>query len=365
MIVFFVTTSISYGGASKILCFVAEKMAALGHNVVIYNMRETMTNERQLNEGIEIIHCKSSRTGIRRKLDQVIEISKELSARKPDIIVSFKFSPNYIATFLGKVHRIPVVISERSDPSKEIKLDTIRDRIYWMIINSADGAVFQTVGAKKYYSSKLQKKSIVIGNPIKQVENVISEDEIRFKQEKAIISVGRLVNSQKRYDVMIKGFEIFHKEHPDYHLRIFGSGADEQMIKKLIADQNLDNSVHLLGVTGNPQEEMRKCQVFIITSDYEGIPNSLLEAMAIGMPVVATDCSPGGARMLVSNRINGILLGCGDSMGIADALNELVNNEEIRVSFSKKASEVAIKFSPDKIGKDWADYLQFIQREYK
>ena len=142
----------------------------------------------------------------------------------------------------------------------------------------------------------MQKRSKILPNPI-FVSGIISEINYE-KLPKTVVYLGRLDNYQQRLDILLYGFAEFYATHNDYKLIIYGKGPAIDDIIRFVAENRLNDAVVLKGVSNSSMEDISKEGIYVITSDFEGISNSLLEAMAIGMPVVTTDHSPGGGRLL-------------------------------------------------------------------
>lgn len=352
--ILFITTSICYGGAAKMLVFVAEHLAAKGHQVHIADLQESTDDQRSLNDQITLHNIGRNNRPVGR-LEQIRKLNALAGKLKPDVIVSFKYTPNLLAAVVGKLRRIPVIISERGDPgASAVKARHFRARLYWKIINSANGAVFQTQGAMKQYCPRLQKAGAVIPNPVFVPEGFTYHEG---EKENSIVTFGRLANRQKRYDVMLDAFAIFAQDHPEYKLKIYGSGPDEEMIRAWISEKGLQGKALLMGLSKHPMQDIQPDKIFLITSDFEGISNSLLEAMAAGLPVVSTDSTPGGARMVIRPGEDGVIVPCGDAKAIADALAAFADQPEFMSSCAEKAKEVISRYAPELIGDRWEEYI--------
>ena len=359
----FVASSLSYGGAEKMLCFVANGFAENQEHVSVINLLEHGDDVGRLRKDVEVIDIKTTRIRFLDRIEQIVKLTASIRKIKPDVIISFKFRPNFLATIVGKVLKIPVIISERSDPSRECVLRG-REKIYWNMINAADGGVFQTAGAMQMYSEAMQKRGAVISNPALIPEGITHT--VKEKSETGtIVSVGRLSNVQKRYDIMLAAFHQFYRTNPDYVLKIYGNGEDEETIRSWIAEYHLEKAVFLMGRTDHPLQAMDDADIFLTTSDYEGISNSLLEAMAIGMPAVATDCTPGGARMLIRNGENGLLVPCGDVEMIAAALDRMAGDYQLRQRCGEQARKVKEEYSKDRIMDLWTSYVRHVMQVYE
>ncbi len=358
----FITNSIGFGGAEKMLTFVANSLSDRGHNCAIVNLgavpEYVNVYKQNIDEDIDVFNVRDRIQQKKRKAEIKI-VAQYAKKFKADVIIGFTNFPNMYAVAVGKKLRIPSIMSERGDPAKTLP-NTLKDRILKVIIDSATGGVFQTDGAKAFYGKGLQKRGLVIPNPIfikGEVPNVPYE-----KHEKTVVSVGRLDNEQKRLDVMVHAFSIFVKNHPYYSLKIYGSGDDESVVRQWCTDLNIQDKVHFMGVTKTPMQDIANAGMFLITSDYEGISNSLLEAMAVGLPCVSTDHTPGGARLLITDHENGLLAPMGDADALAMAMCEFADNPNLARKCGNNARDVINRFEPQKIIDMWENYIQKLCR---
>ena len=354
--ILFISNCLSFGGAEKMLCFVAESLAQRGHRVFIVNLRAINNSsdyERTL-QGVSVITLEKDSCGKNKHIYRIEKIKEIAKAKKTDVIIGFTAFPNFYATIVGKLLHIPSIMSERGDPNRTIG-NSWKDKILTFVINRAKGGVFQTDGAKSFYKKGLQKRAITIPNPIfikGTLPNIPFEE-----RERSIVSVGRLDNEQKRYDVMLDAFKIFLEKNPEYILKLYGRGTDEILIKEWVEQRGLSEKVKFMGLTLQPMQDMAKEGMFLITSDYEGISNSLLEAMAVGLPCVSTDHTPGGARLLIQDHKNGLLAPIGDVNRLAEAMDEFANDSELAKKCGQNARAVVERFSPTKIIDNWENYI--------
>lgn len=356
--ILFLTTSLGFGGAEKMLTYVANQLCLRGHSVGIINLNSVpgyLNQHKQiLNNQIEVFNVFNKTSGIKRYGDDLIDSLKYAKKFAPDVIIGFAERPNLLAKLISDIIKKPSIMSERGDPNRTNGRRGISNKIVAYVIDQSDGGVFQTDGAQKFFGEKLQKKSIIIPNPI----FIDSEFEYKaIESKKIVVSVGRLDNEQKRYDIMLKAFKEFYKKHSEYSLYIYGDGSDKDQIEKMIDELNLNECVALKGVSNNPVRDITGTGMFLITSDYEGISNSLLEAMAVGLPCVSTDHTPGGARLLIQDHENGLLAPIGDYMKIADCMCEFAENPLLADRCGKNAKNVQIRFEPKRIIDMWEDYI--------
>ncbi len=356
MKVLFITNSLGFGGAEKMLTFVAGELSNRGHNISIANLNRVPdylnSYKQKIQDCIYVYEFDKTQRTVKAEISFLVNIAK---TKKFDAIVGFTEYPNMYAKIVGTIMGIPSIMSERGDPKYAYSGKGFKNRLAFKIINSSRGGVFQTDGAKEFYGKKLQKHGIVIANPIfikGEIPNVKQSE-----REKTVVSVGRLDNYQKRYDIMLDAFEIFNKKHPEYTLKLYGDGGSVETIKGWVSEKGLDDKVKFMGVTKQPMQDIAKDGMFLITSDFEGISNSLLEAMAAGLPCVSTDHTPGGARLLITDHENGLLAPVADAQKLAEAMCEFAEDQALAEKCGNNAKDVVNRFAPEKIIDMWEDYI--------
>lgn len=357
MKILFIVPSLGYGGAMKNLVFVANTLVA-SHDVNIL-MYESKNVLQKVDSQIKIyaIERRSQRKLVKRFWD-IYDIYSNVRRIRPDVIVSFLNFPNLYSVLVGKLLSIPVVISERGDPYQ--RLHGI-DHFFDFFFNHADGAVFQTEGAKAYFGKRLKHRSVVIPNPI--IRRVMVEQYVA-NDSHSIAFVGRFEIKQKRQDVLIEAFRLVKDRFEDATLNFYGTGDEEGFVKDKVHAYGLDDSVAFWGYVSAPEREIVKSEVFVLTSDYEGIPNALIEAMMLGMPVVSTDCSPGGAQLLIRDGENGLLVEKGNAIAVADAICRIFESTDLKDKLAKNACRICDDFAPDRISTEWDNYLHRIYNAY-
>lgn len=360
----FVVNNISFGGAEKMATFVANSLSEKGHIISILSLNGNVQTLQKLNPRLKVYYCHDKRNSlIMQYYAWVRFVVKTSLSDKPDVFVSFLGVPNLVSVLSSKILNRPSILSERGDPTRSYDLKKISTKLIVRILNTSTGAVFQTPEASNFYSRDLKSRSCVIPNPI-FIDGIIQPRNY-CDMPHTIVYLGRLDNYQKRLDILLEAFKLFHQSHNDYKLIIYGRGPAQQFIETFIHDNNLKESIFLKGVSTSSQKDMSKEGIFVLTSDFEGISNSLLEAMAIGMPVITTDHTPGGGRLLVENRKNGLLVPCGDANAICSALSEFADNIKLCKDCGIEAQKVLIRFEPSKIISRWEEYIVKVAKSSK
>ena len=159
------------------------------------------------------------------------------------------------------------------------------------------------------------------------------------ERDKKIVAVGRL-EPQKNHKLLLRAFAEFAATHKEYVLEIYGKGELEEELKALARELGIEKHVQLRGFSGKVKEEINNAAMYVLSSDYEGISNSMLEAIALGVPVIATDCPIGGSRMYIEDGVNGLLVPVGDMQTMAAAMKRIADDAEFRESLSRQGRKL-------------------------
>lgn len=222
----------------------------------------------------------------------------------------------------------------------------------------ADAIIVLTKEDKGYYQSNLKIKNIIrhIYNPI-----VLREDEHYYNvNSKTIISAGRLTE-QKGFDILIDVAKIVLERNPDWKWNIVGEGEDRKPLELKIKEYNLQNNLFLCGNVDNIEDYYRESAIYVLTSRYEGFGLVLTEAKAFHLPCVSFRCKAGPAE-IIKDGVNGYLIDCFDTERMADKICDLIDSEDLRISFSSHALDDTEKFSIKKVVKQWESLFQEMEK---
>ncbi|MBQ8030417.1 MAG: glycosyltransferase family 4 protein [Butyrivibrio sp.] len=348
------------GGAERVVSNLANQFAKEGYKVYVatewYDKDEFELDPRVTRVHVGLREDDEKKNRIVKFLLRVKYLKEFVKNYKPDVLVAFAHRANYRALMAAGNSDIPVVISIRINPIGYYDAFSDHVQIKWLFPKAA-GCVYQTQEQKDYFKPYLQDNSRIIMNPInpKYFGNPLPE-----VREKAVMHHARLVDF-KNQPMLVKAFLKVHEKHPDYVLKIFGPDSQDgtkEILEKLIRDNKAENYVFLMGPSNSLEKEIPKGEIYAYSSDYEGMPNSLLEAMAMGMPVVSTDCPCGGPRTVIRDGENGFLIPVGDEDALADRMTRLIEDKELQKKFSDNARKIQEVASIDAIYKQWKDYLE-------
>lgn len=349
----FTVPAMMFGGAERVISILSNCWVSMGHNVNILIVGSNPECVYELDKQINVrcIGGLKGRPGIAH-FNLMRSIRHEVLKCNTDIAISF-IADTFAYTALSLVGtNIPLIYSERGDPSKRIHRKGMK--IYHKIIEKfADGTVFQIEGAKQFFSKRIRKNSVVILNPF-NTEKLPDYDFENRKKE--IVTMGR-VCSQKNQSLLIDAFSLIANEFSDYVLKIYGEGELKETLQKQIDELGLSGQVELMGAQKDVLNKINKASLFVLSSDYEGLPNALIEAMCIGIPSVSTDCSPGGARALIENGENGLIVPCNDAKSLADAMKKVLSDDDLARKFSINGKKIANRMESRKIAEKWLEFL--------
>lgn len=341
-----------YGGAERSMLMVANGLAELGHKITVISLKENKM-VYEINNKIDYIFIPDSKgRNLKNFITRFKNLSNILSCIKPDIVISFWFQPAFFTAILSKFIGFKTIYSERGDPSDN-EYSGLLGFLRMISFKFIDGFVFQTKGAKEYFSKTIQNRSIVINNSVSIKYSDYSIPKIR---KKVIVNVGRL-HQQKNQQLLINSFAKISPQFPEYKLEIYGEGELEDNLKEHIKNLGLENKVYLKGTTKNLFEKIVNSSLFVLSSNYEGMPNALMEAMALGIPCISTDCSPGGARELISTGKNGIIVPKNSEYELAKAIKYMLENSSESERMGRNAKEICFSHSEDKIILSWEKYI--------
>lgn len=346
----FVVTNITDNGISRVLTILLDKMTNSNFKVSVLFTRNR-EQAYKINNSINIITSENQEwKGVSGKIKNILSIRKIIKQEQFDIIVSLG---NYASMYmlLGCLGlKVKKVISERNDPMKEPDkriYRIIRDIIY----RTADTIVCQTNDAMKYYDTIIKNK-VIIPNPVKEDLPIYSNIE----RKKTIVNFCRL-NKQKNLPLLIDAFSKLKRDYPEYKLEIYGNGELDSFLRKYADEKGIGESVKINSFVSNIHDIIKDYSMFVSSSDYEGMSNSMLEAMAIGLPTVVTDCPVGGARMVIKSYENGILVPIRDCNSLYLAMKYIIENPEKSEEMAMKATEIRQVLSADKIYKKWLEVI--------
>lgn len=342
--------SLTCGGAERVISILSSRFASHFDSVKIIMWKDAPVFYK-IDNRVEIVSIEKE-VSSRNYLKKVLWFRSFLKKEKPSLVLSF-LAKSSVGVLLANVGvNAKVIVAERNDPrflkgGKPMIL--IRDVLYTF----ANGILEQTESSRLYFSGRKLAKTRVIYNPVLMDLTYVG-CACNEKREKVIVSVGRL-ELQKNYKLLLNAFYEFHKIYPSYKLVVFGEGNCRENLEKEVNSLQMSSYVSFPGNKKNLFDCIKNATAFVMSSNFEGMPNALIEAMCLGLPCISTKVS--GAVDLIKNGKNGLLVNIGDQQAIVEALKKIVTDEVFAGKLGKEASKIYSDLSVEKISTEWIDYL--------
>lgn len=360
----FLALTLTRGGAERVIANLCNEALSEKYRVSIITCMNRPVGY-ELKPGIEHICIeKTSDMHYRNLGERFLKrrklLKQVLEECKPDVLLCFLPEPNFLALSLKKHFDFPMIISVRNDPVREYK-NPVYQVLMRALYPKADGYVFQTTQAKEYFgfSKHIVEKSCVIPNPLGRtfVDYSPVEEEER---KKIIVNVGKL-SGQKNQRLLIKAFGKITDRYSEYVLHIYGEGDKRKELEELAVGLGLQDKIIFCGNVSELHKRIEDAAMFVLSSDYEGMPNALMEAMAMGIPCVSTDCPCGGPDYLIRDGENGLLVPVGNEDKLAEAMERLLADRVLAAQLGRSAVKISEILDPDVIHEQWENYIgQFL-----
>ncbi len=297
-----------------------------------------------------------------RGLRRSAELRSFLKVHAGATLIPFGMSYYEDTYFAAKGLGCKIIYAERNASQVENPVSSPFHVCTNRVLRRANGAVFQTYDELSFYGNSHISNAVVIRNPLSPTLPHPFEGERR----PVIVNFCRL-SPQKNLPLLIEAFLLIQKDHPEYRLEIYGNAAtseEEKLrmeLQDMVSDRRVEEQIKILPPVAHVHDLVRDCAMFVSSSDFEGLSNSMLEAMAIGLPCICTDCLGGGAREMIQDGVNGLLVPMNDVQALADAMKRLIQEPALAQSCSKNASSVRKSLAVETIAGQWWDLIQKVQ----
>ena len=334
--VLIMTQKLNHGGAERVACNIASGLADSCNVTIMYEYDGV--NRYDIDPRVQIIRWPKMRVNIF-KLQQICYMRRLKRRFHTDVSLSLLYRMNLRNVLTKGKER--VIVSERNNP--KLREPENFNKIRW-IYALADHVVFQTREVQSMFGRRTQAHSSILPNP---VSIACLATDVRKPR---IVNVARL-NASKNQAMLIRAFARFLPTHPEYVLELYGAGDLEAQLKALVQELGLQDKVIFHGNVKNLHEQIADAGMFILSSNFEGMPNALLEAMMMGLPCISTNCT--GAKEVIHDKENGLLTQVGDEQGMAEAMAYMAEHPEFAERSRHKARETAQAFRMEDVMKQW------------
>ena len=349
----FIIYSLEAGGAERVVSILANFFSKK-HDVEIFVFSEAPVFYKLSSKvKIKVIQYKKAKKfplkRLRDSYSRISALKKLLIERNSHVIISFTSVMNIYSIIANIFLNRKLIISERVDPKAHklsLKIEILRNLLY----NLADKLVVQNNAQYNYFIKKVKKnKLVIINNPIQKIEPISSVDD-----KVHIVNIGRLVE-QKNHFALI---DAFINANLMCNLYILGDGPMKSNLEEYIIKNNMQNRIHLVGLQKDVYKYLKSDWIFASTSNYEGYPNALIEAMNAGLACVHYDC-PSGIGEILDNEVNGYLIPMNQNKIFSSKLKELFINKAKRTLLGANARKSVQRLQVENITDKWLKILKF------
>ncbi len=359
----FICGSLGPGGAERMLAELANACTESGMAVGVLTISREYSDHYELSLAVErvaldiIWDANTMWQTIYGNFRRSRMIRGAVNQFRPDVVVSFIEQTNVrvLAALLGA--GIPVVVSERIDPRRHVV------GLGWrcarrLLYPLAKRVVVQTQSVAAGWARQvtLPSRIVVIPNFVGAMANV----PVDIVRESAVLAVGRL-DPQKGFDILLRAFAGSGLARQGGRLVILGEGSERRNLEELARSLGIEQATSMPGIVKDPEQWMARCSIFVVSSRYEGFPNVLLEAMAMGCAVISTDCDSGPGEIIHDGQ-DGILVPPEDVGALTRALMTLSADADLRRRLATAATSVRVRFAKKSIVERWTLMLEQLGR---
>lgn len=358
----FVSASLRRGGAERVISTLASDLVSR-HEVTLVTLEGATEGEYTLDGRVTRIalgvsgHSNGVLEAVRANVRRLASLRRAIRGSRPDVVVSFIHRMNVMTLLACFGTRIPVIISERSDP-RMAPLGRAWRVLRWLVYRTADVVVCQTGSAARWMHRLVAKRRVaVIANPVRLV--ALGSAPHREGSAPTIVGMGRL-SVEKGFDLLIRAFARTTARHT-YELLLVGDGRERDHLEELARSLGVGDRVRFPGQVDDPDQWLAPAEIFVLSSRFEGFPNVLLEAMALGRCVVAFDCQSGPADIVTDGK-DGLLVPGGDVAALAVAIDRVAADERLRRSLGTAALGVRTRYALPAIAASWEAQMRAVSR---
>ena len=325
------------GGAERATAALADHWVERGHCVTLITLDQTDSDVFPVDSRVQRVGLGLMRDsahkgqGLCNNVRRLRRVREAIRGAAADVVVSLTDKMNIVTLLASWGMRLPVVIGERSDPRQQ-RLGAVWEWLRRRSYPRCDAAVVQTEAVAS------QMRGLIDAGRVHVIPNAVSVPSVSWKaslpHEPRIVAVGRL-SREKGFDLLIQAFFQLADRHQEWQLLIVGEGQQREPLAQLAGELGIAHRVQMPGWVDAVESLVCSSRVFALPSRYEGFPNALLEAMALGAPVISFDCAS-GPREIIRHGVDGLLVPAADVNALADGIERLMSDESLRVRLGSR-----------------------------
>lgn len=355
----FVISSLTSGGAERVMTTMANHWVTNGRPVTLLTITGSdqppfypLSPEVDLRQLALASPSGSPAKALLNNLRRLRELRRAITSTRADVVISFLDTTNVVTLLATFGLGIPVVVAEHTDPGLK-RMHPVWNLLRRYTYPRATRLVVLTEASKRFFPPFIQRQTLIIPNPI-----MVEPDAgpVERGLGRTLVSMGRF-GPEKGFDLLIAAFARIAPDFPDWDLVIWGDGVLRVDLEAQRATHGLDDRIQLPGRTTTPHAELRRADLYALSSRREGFPMALAEAMACGLPAVAFDL-PSGPRDIIRAGIDGLLVPNGDIPALAEGLASLMRDDNRRLAMAQAAPDVLSRFGVERVMAIWDELVE-------
>ena len=359
----FIIYSLQAGGAERVLSIMANHWSGKSQKVTVITLDDGSQpsfydiDSRIQKVSLDVAAVSKNRfSGILNNFHRIYKLRSAIRAAQPDAIISFMTETNVLTLIATIGIRTPVVVTEHTDPWTG-PVGDIWSKLRLGLYPRASRVVVLNERAREFFDKSPDIRTMVMPNPVVvETDEVTSDMDNEVTSEHLIVAMGRL-SREKCFDLLIHAYSRVATEYSDWNLVILGEGPEREALEALRDELGLGDRVILPGTVKHPHVVLKRADMFVSSSELEGFPMALCEALACGLPVIATEYHS-AVRDIVEDGHNGIIVPPGASAPLAAAMIRLIDNPDERDRLAANGVEIGIRFSVDAVMEKWEQLLK-------
>lgn len=353
--------SLHKGGAERVFVNLAEFFRREGYRVTMVTQYKYPDEEEYVLPA-EVKRVLSDLTPEESHNSRIVNFQKRIyklhriwKNEKPDVVLSCIGKNNFmtVVTTMGtKTRPVVSVVGE----AKEEYPGRLMRMLANLLFPFAAGIILQTERSRYFFNKRIQRTAVILPNSL-------NPDFIRPRYEgernKRIVTVGRL-DANKNHEMLIRAFAVIEEKYPEYILMIYGEGELRGYLEDLTEKLGVAGKVFLPGVIPDVAAQLERASLFVLTSYSEGVSNALIEALASGLPVIATDVPSGGTVELMTDGVNGLIIPTGDQQALEQAMERILGDSAYAGRLGREAAKLKERLAPERVNRLWQAYFEQI-----
>jgi len=351
--------SLAKGGAERVFCNLADYFLSIGYDVTMITQYK-LDNEYELPKGANRVISDLTKEEQKGRLynffARVLKLHRIIRDTNADLLMTTIGKANFMAITCAVFTKTRVVVSVVADPKEEYP-NRIMKILLQTLFGDADGIIMQTTDQRNFLRYGLRQEATILPNA---VSPIFVNDRFIGKREHNIFMVGRM-DDNKDQQLAIHAFAELSAKYPDAKLILIGDGPSRTELVELADKLCIADKVVFTGIVSDVPDRLHEAYAFVLTSKTEGMPNTLKEAMRLGIASISSDCPCGGPKDLISDGENGLLFAVGDKDGLREALDKLLADESYAEKLGQNAYDKMLSYRPETVNAKWNEfYLNII-----